>query len=300
MTRLILRLLPWWFIAFFALSFLPLTITLIEAELAKRVVLEQALAAAPPQAVDLAQLPSRPSGLLGDELAVKARWRTDLGVFAVNDELIDRAYAVLASDTPPLRFVVLSVPSYQAERLAVFLQARGNAAGLVTVGGFVVDSFRDNPDLRLALDQRGITGRYFVIEPILGDRPSALRDRASDTWLRVALAAGLQAALTITAVVKFHRWRRRRFGIPGGQTVRRPKLVGLYGNRSAGANPPQKPQGPWADTATAKPDKWAKPVVATKTQATRTQVQDNSAAPWRKPRERFSDSPIETRKGWFW
>ena len=212
MYRFLFSLIPWWFLAFVAVSMAPLAIETYEDYDRERSQMAQAAANGPPDIIPVYQLGDRPPPSRTGLVRFEGTLRADLGVKSIS--LVGTRYTYVLLDAPqtvarrgPL--VAILIPD---ERAAQDLNALVNAAdetGNLIVQGVLVPTYIGELSRRLAISD-GITRQIYVVEPTFGSHTAVYADRVADAQMTFFVTLGFTVLFAVLALLRFRRWRERR------------------------------------------------------------------------------------------
>lgn len=210
MGRLLFMFMPWWFFAILAVTCGSLALPSYDDYTAAQTEQYFAQTEGPPAVVDIANFNgARDIGYL-DEVHVNGRILANLGVLRFGGEGPDFD-GIVIGDNSGLPLAVLLFESLSSERMINQLISGANANSRVNVQGFLTTVRRT--DVERELTRRGYSARnILVIEPYFDNRAGVIDEKVQDALITLLIIAGMTALFTLTAVWRFHRWRKRRAG----------------------------------------------------------------------------------------
>lgn len=237
----ILSILPWW--AYLAASlFLGGTAFTVWQETEIRAAdAEAEILGGPPTPLKVGDYFGYAQNSPFEEVRLAGVIRADLGVGQV-EGTVPKTYVVLDSaDRDGPLVAVMFVGSDDQEGLNALI-SEANENGFVIAGGFA--RRLDWADVSGQLRVKGVRREVLLIEAMVNDRATELRDKAQKDLPVVFVMAGLAAAAALMAYLRFAKWRKRR-----GAYALRPTPAPVQ----ASANPPALPAAqtgsPWGASA---------------------------------------------------
>lgn len=251
----ILRSLTWW--AYLGLAALIgyWTYSGYENLVAQQAAAERAISSGlPPQLGVGRYAPDRVTNPM-EEVHLRGIIRADLGVGQVGDGAGARPFIVLDDETGRGALVALVFASGGSDVALSEFVATSDATGRVTVTGF--ERSLNSAEVRGQLSVRGERREAYLVEPYLGDRAQALRDRASRDMPFIYVGAAVTLLLGLIAAWRFRRWRRRFTLRRLAPAPIKPPRAGRSMRQTASRDRPSAAPSPWSP-----PSAGASPVVA--------------------------------------
>jgi len=203
----ILSFLPWWAYALIALSLGNLALDQHAGYQSRVMAAERAILAGPPPARTTTAMDTRLRSDPFQEMQVIGNIRADLGVGQI-EGTVPKSYIVL--DAPERTGPVVAVMFVGSAKQAGLadLVAGSNDLGRVTAQGFrrTLDWSTVSGQLRL----QGVRREVVLMEAIVGNRATALRDEASGDLPFIYVLGGLAAVSGLVAYLRYSKWRGRR------------------------------------------------------------------------------------------